>query len=571
MTHTLQHSHTPMLTYTLTNHSPLDMQLTLCHTSAMKLSTGCLLLLSILSLAAFHAAAADWPQWGGHNERNFVSGETNLPAFFRPPRKAITNGVETPIPAINLKWEASLGTISYVTPAISHGRVFIGANDAMIDKSRFSRTKGSIFDCLDESTGKRLWRLVIPRLTTGNKLFNFDQLDLGLCSSPTVDGNRVYIVGSRGDVLCLDINGQADGNDGPFTDEGHYMTDKRVFPDKPGRFHPIGAPPLIPPVELQVEDADIIWCYDFLTELDVWPQDAVDCSILVYGDVLIICTSNGVDKSHKRIPSPKAPNLIVLDKHTGKLLAVIDQPLGTATLHGDWSSPTLAHINGQDQIIWGGGDGICYGFDAQFEPGKDGEPGILKKIWWFDCNPPDYRIRNGMPLPYSKNGEGPSEIIATPVEVNGRIYVSVGQDSRHGTGKGSFSCIDATQKGDISESGKLWQNLDVERSFSSAAVTGDGLVFIADYTGILRCLDAETGREYWAHNLKGHVFCSPFCADGKVYIGTDKCRLTVASATREKKILSEIRFDTAIFATPAAANGVLYIATQRKLFAFQQP
>ena len=165
-------------------------------------------------------------------------------------RKTVTDGDTTPIPAVNLKWEAPLGTISYVTPAISQGKIFIGANDALVDKSRFSRTKGSILDCLDETTGKRLWCLVIPRLLTENKKFNFDKLNLGLCSSPTVDGNRVYIVGSRGDVLCLDINGQSDGNDGPFMDEGHYMTDRRVFPDKPGRFKPNEAPPLLPPVEL---------------------------------------------------------------------------------------------------------------------------------------------------------------------------------------------------------------------------------------------------------------------------------------------------------------------------------
>ena len=135
-----------------------------------------------------------------------------------------------------------------------------------------------------------------------------------------MDGNRVYIVGSRGDVLCLDINGLADGNDGPFTDESLYMTDRRIFPDKPGRFDTTESPTPLPPVELQSDDADIIWCYNFLETLDVWPQDAVDCSVLVYGNVLIVCTSNGVDKSHKRIPSPQAPNLIALDKQTGKLL-----------------------------------------------------------------------------------------------------------------------------------------------------------------------------------------------------------------------------------------------------------
>ena len=372
---------------------------------AMKISAGCLLPL-LISLAVFYSGAADWPQWGGRNARNFVSHETNLPTIFRPERKTVANGITTPIPAINLKWTAPLGTLSYVTPAISQGRIYVGANDARGDTSRFKKTRGGVLDCLDEATGKRLWRLVIPRLITKNKLFNYDNLNLGLCSSPTVDGNRVYIVGNRCDVLCLDINGQADGNAGPFTDEGHYMCDNRKFPDKPGRFDAAEEPPLKSPVLLQPGDADIVWRYDLLTALDIWPQDAADCSILVHGNVLFICTSNGVDSSHKHIPSPNAPNLIALDKRTGKLLAVIDQPLGTAVFHGDWSSPTLARINGQDQIIWGGGDGICYAFDANFEPGSGNQPGILKKIWWFDCNPPDYKTRNGKPLPYSKGGKG---------------------------------------------------------------------------------------------------------------------------------------------------------------------
>ena len=116
-----------------------------------------------------------------------------------------------------------------------------------------------------------------------------------------------------------------------------------------------------------------------------------------------------------------------------------------------------------------------------------------------------------------------------------------------------------------------WEKLDVDRSFSSAAVTDDGLAFIADYTGILRCLDAVTGNEFWHHDLEGRVFCSPFCADGKVYIGTEAGRLTVAEAKREKRILGEVRFNGPIYATPVAANGVLYIASQRTLYAFQRP
>ena len=514
--------------------------------------------------------AADWPQWGGRNARNFVANESKLPASFRPDHTEVTNGVETLVPGENLKWSAPLGTQNYVTPAVAQGKVFIGANDALVDTQRFARTQGSVMDCLDEATGKRLWRLVIPRLKTKNPQFNYDDMNLGLCSSPTVEGNRVYVMGSRGDVLCLDIHGQANGNDGPFKDEALYMADARTFPDKPGRFDPAQAPTATQPAALRPDDADIIWRYSVLESLDVWPQDAVDCSILVLGNDLYVCTCNGVDKSHTHIPSPNAPDLIVLDKRTGALVATLDRPLGTSIFHGDWSSPSLARIKGRDLIVWGGGDGVCYAFDARFEPGKDGTPGVLKKVWQFDCNPPENRFRGEQKLPYNKAGEGPSEIIATPVVWNNHIYLAVGQDSRHGFGKGCFSCFDATLEGNISETGKIWQDKEVERSFSSAAVTGDGLAFIADYRGILRCLDANTGIECWHHDLEGRVFCSPLCAGGKVYIGTEAGRLTVAEASRTKKSVDEIRFNGPIYATPVAANGVLYVATQRTLYAFQQ-
>jgi outer membrane protein assembly factor BamB len=529
-----------------------------------------LAVLLLLTLVRLPVRAADWPQWGGRNERNFVADETGLPVTFRPDRTETTNGVSTTTFGENVKWTAPLGTQAYVTPAVAQGRVYIGSNDAKVDTARFTRTKGSVLDCLDEATGKRLWRLVIPRLKTQNKQFNFDDMDLGLCSSPTVDGDRVYVMGSRGDVLCLDVNGQADGNAGPYTDEGRYMADTRTFPDKPGRFSPTNAPPAPAPVSLLPSDADIVWRYDVLEALDVWPQDAVDCSILVFGDCLYVCTCNGVDRSHKKIPSPDAPNMIVLDKRSGRLVAVIDKPLGTAVVHGDWSSPTLGRINGKDLVVWGGGDGVCYAFDAAFEPGQNGAPGKLKRVWQVDCNPPHNKFKDGQKLPYNKNKQGPSEIIATPVVADNRVYVAVGQDSRHGPGPGCLSCIDATLTGDITETGKIWQNFDVNRSFSSAAVTQDGLVFIADYTGLLRCLDADTGKEHWSHDLKGRVFCSPLCADGRVYIGTEAGRVTVAAAKREKRILDEVRFDGPVYATPVAANGVLYLASQRTLYAFQR-
>ena len=307
----------------------------------------CLVICFSLLAGTAPLAAGDWPQWGGHDERNFVSDETGLPAFSLPGGRKPEDGTKMSLPGEQVRWVAPLGTQTYVTPAVANGKVLIGSNDAHMQDPRFEETGGGVLLCLDESTGSLLWRLVMPRLKTRNPEFNYDDMNLGLCSSPTIDGNRVYVVSNRGQVLCLDMNGQADGNEGPFVDEGVYMRDARTFPDKPGRFDAQNAPPLPQPAALCTTDGDIVWEYDFIAGLDVWPQDAVDCSVLVFGDYLYVCTCNGVDRSHTNIPSPHAPDLVVLDKNTGKLLAVMDPPLGRAIFHGDWSSPTLARIGGR--------------------------------------------------------------------------------------------------------------------------------------------------------------------------------------------------------------------------------
>ncbi|MBM4017267.1 MAG: pyrrolo-quinoline quinone [Planctomycetes bacterium] len=514
--------------------------------------------------------AADWPQWGGRNERNFASDEKGLPTTFSPGGEKIEGDQKVRAAPDNLKWAAKLGSQTYGNPTVSAGRVFIGTNDAGLADPRIRKTGGGLVLCLEEATGKVLWRLPVPRLKTREKSFNYDNMNLGVCSSPTVDGDRVYVTSNRGEVLCLDVRGQADGNGGPFADEGQYMAGTGDLPSKPGRFDPKDAPAPPPPVQVGPADGDILWIYDFLVELDSWPQDAVDCSVLVHGDAVYACTSNGVDLSHRKIPSPNCPDLIVLDKKTGKLLAVNDPPIGNAIFHGEWSSPALAAVGGRTLVVWGGGDGVCYAFDARPDPGEAGKPGKLKTVWRFDCNAPHNKFRNGQPLPYNKNREGPSEIIATPVFYRGRIYVGVGQDSRHGNGPGCLSCIDAAGTGDISESGKVWQCFGVQRSFSSVSAR-EGLIFMADYAGIVHCLDADTGRVHWTHDLGAHVWGSTFAADGKVYIGDEKGKVTVLAAAKEKKVLHTAYFGVPVYTTPIAANGVLYIASQTHLYAFQAP
>ena len=99
----------------------------------------------------------------------------------------------------------------------------------------------------------------------------------------------------------------------------------------------------------------------------------------------------------------------------------------------------------------------------------------------------------------------------------------------------------------------------------------DGLVFVADYPGDVHCLDAATGKLQWVHSTGGKMMGSTFVADGKVYVGNANRRLTVLAAAREKKLLARTRLHSGTHCTPLAANGILYVATQTRLYAVEQP
>ncbi|MCY2950617.1 MAG: PQQ-binding-like beta-propeller repeat protein [Planctomycetota bacterium] len=504
----------------------------------------------LLCIATPVAHPADWPQWGRDNSRNMASDETNIPASFDPGKKLNPNEFDLAT-SKNIKWIARLGTQTYGNPVVSNGRVFVGTNDDLPERPARGKKCGGAVLCFDEATGKRLWTLHIPRNLTNNPLFNFDDLSLGVCSSPLVENDRLYLVSNRCEVLCLDTNGQANGNDGPFTDEAKFQTN-------PGD----------PSIPVTPVTGDVVWRFDMLTQPGVqcWPQDAADCSIIVRGPYLYVCTSNGVDRSHKRIPRPNAPSIIVLDKKTGQLIATDDAHIGPNILHGEWSSPALATLNGQDQLIFGAGDGRCYAFDPNPSPGPDGKQ-ILKTLWKFDVNPPERRILNGQPVKYPTKFSA-SEVIATPVVYKNRVYIDVGQDPRHGKGPGMLACIDPTKTGDITTTGKIWLYDKIARSLSTVSIHNN-LLFVADFHGIVHCLNPDTGQPYWTHDTGSPLWSSTLAADNKVFLGTETGELWIFAASKKKELLNKIALDNKIYTTPITANGVLYVTTQSHLYAIQ--
>jgi len=489
------------------------------------------------------ALAGDWPQWGGRPSKNMAADVEGLPFQFEPGRRA-TDCEEIDMQTTQgVKWVAKLGSQAYGNPTVSGGKVFLGTNNESPRDSKYEGDRGNVY-CFDEETGKFLWQLVIPKLGAG-KVSDWEYL--GVCSSPTVDGNRVYVVTNRCEVVCLDNEGLSNGNEGPYTDESQYVAG-------PGQT----------PVPLGPTDADIIWVYDMRDELGVFPHNITSSSILVVGDRLYVTTSNGQDWSHLNIPNPLAPTFICLDKRTGQLLGEEVAQISERLMHCNWSSPAYGETGGKGIVIFGAGDGLVYGFEPEPKQDKDGF-NILKDVWRYDCNPPYYKVTNGERIRYP-SADGPSEVIATPVFYKGRVYVSTGQDPEHGEGIGILNCIDASRTGNISQSGKVWTYEKIGRSLSTVSIADD-LVYAADFSGRVHCLDANTGEVYWVHVTGSHIWGSTLVADGKVYVGNEDGELSILATGKEKQVLNTIQFEAPIYSTPIVANGVLYVGTATHLYA----
>ena len=476
--------------------------------------------------------AADQPQWGERYTRNMVSSETGLPAAFDP-----ANGG-------HILWSASLGGGSYSSPIVANGKVFIGSNNTDPRDPRHKGDRGVML-CLNEKDGSLCWQLVVPR--TGGDDY-LDWPGVGLCSEPTVEGDRVYTVTNRSEVVCLDLDGLADGNDGPYKDEGRHMT-----PEDQSA------------MELGPTDADIVWLFDMRTGVGMYPHDSQHVSILLDGDCLYLNTCNGVDNTHVKIRRPEAPSLIVLNKKTGKLVAKDGEGIGPRIFHCTWSSPSLGEVNGRREILFGGGDGVCYAFNA-LPPKVPETVQTLERVWRFDCDPnaPKENVHS-----YSKNSkEGPSVIMGMPVFFKNRVYVTAGGDIWWGKYQAWLKCIDATKTGDVTKTAEMWSYPLERYSCSTPAIVND-LAFVTDGKGNLHCVDAGSGQAYWTHQVGNSIWGSPLAADGKVYIGARNGAFVVFAADKTKNVLLTTKFDDEINGTPTAANGVLYVPTLSRLYAIK--
>jgi outer membrane protein assembly factor BamB len=493
----------------------------------------------------------EWPAWGRDGSNNMVSPAVGVPSDFTSGTFTGDGGIEG---AQHLKWVVEMGSQAYGTATVHGGRVFVGTNNEKPRDPNIIGDRG-ITMAFDEQTGEFLWQLSVPKLDAG-KVSDWEYL--GICSSLVVDGKHGYLVTNRCEILALDVYGMADGNDGPFEDEARYKNGglEGLEGAEPGEIHD--------------KSADIIWGYDMRTELGVFPHNIASSSVALSDKYVFATTSNGMDWSHINMPAPGAPCLIALDRETGELVAEEASGISENVMHANWSSPAyVPDLHGVPTVIFGGGDGFAYGFHAEeFEEETDGGETyfLFKELWKVDCCPAEYRFdADGNPIRYATY-PGPSEIISSPVVYDNKVYICIGQDPEHGEGVGAVTCIDPSLGN--GEDAIVWQNKDVGRTISTPSVV-DGLLYIADYSGRLFCIDAETGETYWEHDTLSHIWGSTLVVDGKVFLGNEDGEMVILKAGKEKELLNVVNYPAPIYATPVVANNILYVMTQTHLYAYE--
>lgn len=233
--------------------------------------------------------------------------------------------------------------------------------------------------------------------------------------------------------------------------------------------------------------------------------------------------------------------LIAFDKMTGDVVWFS----GTRDLPDDttYSAPSIATINGQKMLILGAGDGNVWAF----------QPRTGKPLW-------NYAI--------SRRGVNVSPTVADSV-----VYMSQSEENLVGTTMGAAAAIDPTKTGDVTQSGRIWQQNEIMVGKSSPVVI-DGRLYLVDDGAKLFVLDTKTGETLVSRKSLGTVMrASLLYADGKIYAMEANGRWAILEPDEEEGVtfVSKGRFGRGeeCHASPIAVNGRVYVVTTGAVYCLE--
>jgi outer membrane protein assembly factor BamB len=445
-------------------------------------------------------------EWALHRIAGQGSGEPVIspvgpaPSVAPPPQTTVAQTGNPPVDwdtktGRNVVWSVELGNETFGRPVVAGDAVYVGTDNARQLDPAFQEECGVLM-AFRVTDGGLLWQDLAPRVERGLREF----LLPSTTSAPYVEGNRLYYVTAECQLRSLDTRGFR------------------------------------------------VWELDMCGRLGVFPHEATNSEVLPVGDLLMVSTSNGQNEGHTRVPSPRAPSLIAVNKHSGEVVWRASGP-GEQVLHGQWSSPVAADVNGRIQVLFGGGDGWLRAYDA-----ASGH-----EVWRFDGNPKEARF---LPRPGVLSR---GSIIASPVFADGRVFIAMGQSPGHGNAPSLVHAISPDGQGDVTGSRLLWTSREVGRVVGTP-IAKDGLLYVGDLGGTLHCLDAATGAHVWKHETNEAIWGSLLLAGDRLYVGNVGGTMTVLRAGRRKELLAQIEMEAPVYSRPALIGDAILLATAHRLY-----
>jgi outer membrane protein assembly factor BamB len=223
--------------------------------------------------------------------------------------------------------------------------------------------------------------------------------------------------------------------------------------------------------------------------------------------------------------------VVAIDPDTGNVRWKTDRK-SESYKRFSFGTPLVITVDGKKQIVSTASDAVM-----AYDP-KDG-----KEIWRAQY-------------------EGYS-VIPRPVYGHGLVFLSSGYD------RPTLLAIRVAGRGDVTSSHIAWTVAKGAPHTPSPLLVGNELYMISD-GGIASCLDARTGRVHWQERIGGSFSASPLHADGKIYLQSEEGATTVIRVATTFERLAQSKLDERTFASYAAADGAIYLRTERNLYRIQQ-
>lgn len=255
-------------------------------------------------------------------------------------------------------------------------------------------------------------------------------------------------------------------------------------------------------------------------------------SPIIHGDLLIL-TFDGIDQQY----------VTALDKKTGKSVwkttrttdyGDLDKE-GKPTRDGDmrkaYHTPAVFEIGGKEVLV-SVGSRAAFGYEV-----KTG-----KELW---------TIRHG-----GFNAAIP------PLRLGDLLILNTGSERAHTLGVR----IDDKMTGDITESHVLWDR-EKRNASESSPVLVKGILFQTTRGGIVSAVDAKAGKDLWEDRMEGQHLPGPLVLGDKLLFSNDRGQTFLARASAEKfELTGKNQLAEPISASPAAADGALFIRTKKALY-----